>query len=75
MDIRKYNHVILGGAAFLVAAASLVYYVTSSNEVEEQEEIEEVEVEREENGKITFECFIEIFKISSRHAKKLFKKQ
>ena len=73
MDIKKYNYVILGGAAFLAAAASLVYYVSSSNEVEEQEEIEEVEVEREENGKITFECFIEIFKISSRHAKKLFK--
>jgi hypothetical protein len=36
------------------------------------DEIEEVEIEREENGKITFECFIEIFKISSRHAMKLF---
>jgi uncharacterized protein YuzE len=62
----------LGGAALLAAAASLFYYVSNSSEVDDLDAIDEVEVEREENGKITFECFIEIFKISSRHAKKLF---
>lgn len=72
MDIKKYNYFLLGGAAFLAAAASLFYYVSNSSEVDDLDAIDEVEVEREENGKITFECFIEIFKISSRHAKKLF---
>jgi uncharacterized protein YuzE len=72
MDIKKYNYFLLGGAALLAAAASLFYYVSNSSEVDDLDAIDEVEVEREENGKITFECFIEIFKISSRHAKKLF---
>jgi hypothetical protein len=29
MDIKKYNYVILGGAAFLAAAVSLFYYASN----------------------------------------------
>jgi len=30
MDIKKYNYLIIGGAAFLAAAVSLIYLVTNS---------------------------------------------
>ena len=72
MDIKKYNYALFGGAAILAAAVSLFYYISNSMDTDDIDVIDEVEVERDENGKITFECFIEIFKISSRHAKKLF---
>lgn len=72
MDTKKYNYAIFGGAAFLAAAVSFLYYISNSTDNDDIDEIDEVEVERDKNGKITFECFIEIFKISSRHAKKLF---
>lgn len=67
---------MIGGAAVLVAAVG-IYFLTN-NKVEEEEEaivddiddqVNELQLEREDNGKLTFECFIEIFKISSKHAK------
>lgn len=68
---------MIGGAAILVAAVG-IYFLTN-NKVEEEEEeaivddiddqVNELQLEREDNGKLTFECFIEIFKISSKHAK------
>jgi len=34
--------------------------------------VNQLQLDREDNGKLTFDCFIEIFKISSKHAKMSF---
>jgi hypothetical protein len=57
-----------------------IYFFQSSKTEEEEHaasedeegEIDSLVVEREADGKLTFESFIEIFRFSSRHAKSAF---
>lgn len=78
MDQKKIQYALLGGAAVIVAAIG-IYLLTSNKEEEEEvitddvdDLVNQLQLEREDNGKLTFECFIEIFKISSKHAKMSF---
>lgn len=61
MDQKIIANVIVGGTAIVAAAVGLYYLINYNNQMEkdiEEDYFELLDLDRDEKGKITFDCFL-----------------